>query len=267
MNSRLEEAEKLDSLHSRGAAVHVSAETPASAQLAYRVARELWGLPHVLKCNGGHMVTPLVDKLLLRAAPTGCEPALMELLPTALAGMCEAGSDMQVYMQRKICEVVLRFRERPGSRAAISSVADNPRLKCELVRGLVLPRLQPHDPASKSTQDHIHTVLDALLELRRLMQATPNARAPVGPVAVPSATDHLKAAELVLPYLLRLAVLTGLQTAAECKLSIDLQHALLKLLGASPAGISLLEQLETQHSSLVTADLVLEVRSSLGANP
>ena len=267
LTRRLEEAEKLDSLHSRGAAVHVSAETPASAQLAYRVARELWGLPHVLKCNGGHMVTPLVDKLLLRAAPTGCEPALMELLPTALAGMCEAGSDMQVYMQRKICEVVLRFRERPGSRAAISSVADNPRLKCELVRGLVLPRLQPHDPASKSTQDHIHTVLDALLELRRLMQATPNARAPVGPVAVPSATDHLKAAELVLPYLLRLAVLTGLQTAAECKLSIDLQHALLKLLGASPAGISLLEQLETQHSSLVTADLVLEVRSSLGANP
>ena len=102
--------------------------------------------------------------------------------------------------------------------------------------------------------------------LGQLTQATPSARPPVGPVAVPSATDHLKAAELVLPYLLRLAVLTGLQTGAECKLSFDLQRAMLQLLGASPAGVSLLETLETR-SSLVTADLVLEVLSSLGASP
>ena len=267
LTRRLEEAAKLDGLRSRGAAAYVSAETSESAQLAYRVARELWGLPHVLKCNGGQMVKPLVDGLLLRAAPTGCEPALLELLPAALAGMCEAGSDMQVYMQRKICEVVLRFRERPGSSgAAILSVANNPRLKCELVRGLVLPRLQPHDPTSRSTQDHVYTVLHALRELGQLTQATPSARPPVGPVAVPSATDHLKAAELVLPYLLRLAVLTGLQTGAECKLSFDLQRAMLQLLGASPAGVSLLGTLETR-SSLVTADLVLEVLSSLGASP
>ena len=72
--------------------------------------------------------------------------------------MCEAGGDMQVYMQRKLCEVVLRFRERPGCRAAIASAADNPRLRCELVRGLVLPRLQPHDPASRSAQDHVYAV-------------------------------------------------------------------------------------------------------------
>ena len=33
--------------------------------------------------------------------------------------MCEAGGDMQVYTQRKLCEVVLRFRERPGCLARL----------------------------------------------------------------------------------------------------------------------------------------------------
>ena len=65
---------------------------------------------------------------------------------------------MQLYTQRKLCEVVLRFRERPGCRAAIARAADNPRLRCELVRGLVLPRLQPHDPASRSAQDHVYVL-------------------------------------------------------------------------------------------------------------
>ena len=65
---------------------------------------------------------------------------------------------MQLYTQRKLCEVVLRFRARPGCRAAIARAAHNPRLRCELVRGLVLPRLQPHDPASRSAQDHVYVL-------------------------------------------------------------------------------------------------------------
>ena len=73
LTRRLEEAAKLDSLRSRGAAAYVSAETAESVRLAYGVARELWALPHVLKCNGGQMVRPLVDGLLLRPAPAGCE--------------------------------------------------------------------------------------------------------------------------------------------------------------------------------------------------
>ena len=86
LTRRLEEAAKLDSLRSRGAAAYVSAETSELVRLAYGVARELWGLPHVLKCNGGQMVRPLVDGLLLRPAPAGCEDALLGLLPAALVG-------------------------------------------------------------------------------------------------------------------------------------------------------------------------------------
>jgi len=253
LTRRLEEAAKLDRLRGRSA----GAETSESTQLAYRVARELWGLPHVLRSNGGQMVKLLVDGLLLRPAPAGCEAALLELLPVALAGMCEAGSSMQLYMQRKICEVVLHFRGRPGSDAA----TDNPRLKWWLVRGLVLPRLQLHDSASKRIQDHVWTVLSALHELG-LIEAMPNAPPLVGPATVPGVTDHLLAAELVLPYLLRLAVLTGLQTGAECKLSFELQRATLKLLEGSPTGLSLLEQLESRSSD--RAELVLDVLSFLG---
>ncbi len=240
------------------------AEASTSARVAYGMAAELWrALPHVLRLNNGMMVKPLLVDVLLRPAPVGSESALLDLLPVALTGMCEVASTMQSYVQRMLCTVATHFLKLPGEPprdTVLGSAADNPRLMAYLLRGLVLPHLQPHASASQPFCDHAYAVLAGLRVLKMLLlEAVPSVPSPLGGV-VP---DHLAPMELVLPPLLRLAVRTGLQTGPACKLSFDVLCDLLTLLRSAPAGASSrLAQLEAR--SPARSELLGEVLAFLG---